>query len=74
MRKGYPMSMKKIRKFLDEAKKTALLPDDQIETITLEMEPDAIEKIRELAKQWDCTENDIVVAIIMATCSEAENK
>ena len=74
MRKGYPMSMKKIRKFLDEAKKTALLPDDQIETITLELEIGIIEKIRELAEQWNCTENDIVVAIIMAMCSETENE
>lgn len=68
------MQTETIKKYLEEAKKIAALPDEEVETINLELDEDVIRFIHDLAQEWNCTENDIVVAAIMAACHEDPKK
>ena len=64
------MPLEKIKHFLENAKKTASLPEEETCTLTLELDTNVIEFIHNLANEWNCTENDIVVATVMAICNE----
>ena len=68
------MPTENIKRLLEEAKKVAKLPDDEVDTINLEMDENVIQFIKDLAKEWKCTENDVVVATILAVCNEKPQK
>lgn len=63
-----------IKQYLEEAKRIAELPDEEIDTINLELDEDVLRFIHDLAKEWNCTENDVVVATILAVCNENPEK
>ena len=60
----------KIKRFLEDAKKTAFLPEEETCSLTLELNTEIIRFIHDLAIEWGCTENDIIVATLMAICDE----
>lgn len=62
----YKMPIDSVHQYIEEAKKTALLPAEETEVINLTLDPEVLGFIRGLAAAWNCTENDVVVAVLMA--------
>lgn len=68
------MPTEDIKRFLEEAKKVSELPEKETDILNLELDADVIPFIKNLAQEWDCTENDVIVAIILAVCNEKPQK
>lgn len=59
-----------INSYLEEAKKTALLPKEETDTIEITLEMEVLGFIKGLAAAWHCSENDVLVATLMAMVKE----
>ena len=68
------MPTENIKRFLEEAKKVTDMPEEETDVINIELEENIIQFIKDLAKEWQCTENDVIVATIMAACNDKPQK
>lgn len=59
-----------IYSYLEEAKKTASLPKEETDTIEITLEMEVLGFIKGLAAAWHCSENDVLVATLMAMVKE----
>ena len=63
-----------IKNYLEEAKKVAELPEEETDVLNLDLDDDVIQLIKDLACAWNCTENDVIVATLLAMCHENPKK
>lgn len=59
-----------IYSYLEEAKKTASLTKEETDTIEITLEMEVLGFIKGLAAAWHCSENDVLVATLMAMVKE----
>ncbi len=60
------MSIDKIHRFLEEAKKMSKLPEEETEIMNLELDLEIIGFLKGVAAAWNCEVNDILVATLLA--------
>lgn len=60
------MSIDKIHRFLEEAKKMSKLPEEETEIMNLELDLEVIGFLKGVAAAWNCEVNDILVATLLA--------
>ena len=68
------MPVENIKRFLGKAKETIRLPKEEQEVMTINLDLEAVGFVRGLAAAWHCTEEEVLVASLMAMCNETPQR
>ena len=58
------------KQYLEEAKATENLPEQETDIISFNLEGEAIEKLHQIAVEWETTEENVVRAMLIALVKE----